>query len=86
MPLPQEPTRAPRNRKNEQAAKDDQDLLIKAILIIGIGLGVLLSPYFVTSPGMQSIVANSTLVGWFALVLGLGFGIAWVRRRMKRLK
>jgi hypothetical protein len=84
MPLPKEPTRAPRNRKNEQAAKDDQDLLIKAILITSIGLGVLLSPYFVTSPGMQSIVANSTLVGWFGLVLGLGFAVVWTRRRLKR--
>ena len=47
-----------------------------------IGLGVLLSPYFVTSPGMQGIVANASLVGWFALVLGVAFIGLYLRRRM----
>jgi len=49
-----------------------------------IGLGVLLSPYFITSPGMQSIVAQSGLVGWFALVLGLAFIGLYVRRRLAK--
>ncbi|RYX91827.1 MAG: hypothetical protein EOO28_24560 [Comamonadaceae bacterium] len=56
--------------------------MLKAIFCILIGLGVLVSPYFIRSPGMQNIVAQSSLVGWFALVLGLGFGITWLRRRM----
>jgi len=41
-----------------------------------IGLGVLISPYFIQSPGMQGIVAKASLVGWFALVLGIDFGVA----------
>jgi hypothetical protein len=41
---------------------------------------VLISPYFIQSPGMQGIVAQSSLVGWFALALGIGFGIAYARR------
>ena len=45
-----------------------------------IGLGVLLSPYFITSPGMQNIVAQSVLVGWFALVLGLAFTAVYLRK------
>jgi hypothetical protein len=47
-----------------------------------IGLGVVISPYFITSPGMQSIVAKSAAVGWFALVLGLAFVGLYARRRM----
>ncbi len=80
MPLPQEPTRAFTNAKTTKA---DQELLFKAILCGLIGLGVLISPYFITSPGMQGIVAQSSLVGWFALVLGIGFGLAYARRVMR---
>ena len=47
-----------------------------------IGLGVVVSPYFITSPGMQSIVASSAAVGWFALVLGLAFVGLYARRRI----
>jgi hypothetical protein len=32
---------------------------------------------------MQGIVANASLVGWFALVLGIGFGVAYGRRVMR---
>ncbi len=77
MPLPQEPTRPLTNTKSAAA---DRDLLLKAVLCVLIGLGVLISPYFITSPGMQGIVAQSTLVGWFSLVQGLGFGWAYYRR------
>ena len=47
-----------------------------------IGLGVVLSPYFITSPGMQGIVANAAAVGWFALVLGLAFLGLYARGRL----
>jgi uncharacterized membrane protein HdeD (DUF308 family) len=77
MPLPQKPTRPLTNTKSEKA---DKELLFKAVLCMLIGLGVLISPYFIQSPGMQGIVAQSSLVGWFALVLGIGFGIAYARR------
>ena len=80
MPLPSEPTRSFTNTKSAQA---DTELLFKAILCALIGLGVLISPYFIVSPGMQGIVAKSSLVGWFALALGLGFGLSYLRRLMR---
>ena len=47
-----------------------------------IGLGVVVSPYFITSPGMQGIVTQSAVVGWFALALGLAFVGLYARRRL----
>ena len=79
MPLPDAPTQKPNNAINR---KSNNDLLIKGILCVLIGLGVLVSPYFITSPGMQGIVANSAAVGWFALVLGFALmGLYWRRWR-----
>ena len=83
MPLPTAPTRRPNNPTSRLAdRKANNDLLIKGILCVLIGLGVLLSPYFVTSPGMQGIVAKAAVVGWFALVLGSAFVGLFLRRRM----
>ena len=83
MPLPTAPTRRPNNPTSRLAdRKANNDLLIKGILCVLIGLGVLLSPYFVTSPGMQGIVAKAAVVGWFALVLGCAFVGLFLRRRM----
>ena len=83
MPLPNAPTRRPNNPTTRLADKKaNNDLLIKGILCILIGLGVLLSPYYITSPGMQGIVAQASLVGWFALVLGVAFTGLHVRRRL----
>lgn len=83
MPLPNAPTRRPNNSATRQAdSKANSDLLVKGILCVLIGLGVLLAPYFVTSPGMQGIVAKASLVGWFALVLGIAFVGLYIRRRI----
>ena len=79
MPLPQAPTQKPVNKAHTKA---NNELAIKGILCILIGLGVVVSPYFITSPGMQGIVAKSAAVGWFALVLGLAFVGLYARRRM----
>ena len=80
MPLPDAPTQ--KLNTDNARNKANNELLIKGILCVLIGLGVLLSPYYITSPGMQGIVANSALVGWFALVLGLAFVGMYARRRM----
>ena len=80
MPLPIAPTQKPNN--SSARSKANNELLFKGILCSLIGLGVLVSPYFISSPGMQGIVAKSSLVGWFALVLGLAFVGLYVRRRM----
>jgi hypothetical protein len=80
MPLPSAPTRTPNNKASRLNANNE--LALKGILCTLIGLGVLVSPYFITSPGMQGIVAKSQLVGWFALVLGVAFLGLYARRRL----
>ena len=80
MPLPTAPTQKPANATTRNKANNE--LAIKGILCVLIGLGVLVSPYFISSPGMQGIVARSSLVGWFALVLGIAFVGLYARRRM----
>ncbi len=83
MPLPTPPTRRPNNPASRQADdKASNELLFKGILCALIGVAVLVSPYFITSPGMQGIVAKASLVGWFALVLGGAFIGLYVWRRM----
>ena len=79
MPLSQTPAQKPVNKFNTKA---NNELAIKGILCIMIGLGVVVSPYFIKSPGMQSIVAQSAAVGWFALALGLALLGVYARRRM----
>ena len=85
MPLPAAPDQkpvSPARRLAASALKANNELMIKGILCVLIGLGVLVSPYFISSPGMQGIVAKSALVGWFALVLGAAFIGLYARRRM----
>ena len=83
MPLPNAPTRRPNNASTRQIDKKaNNDLLIKGVLCLLIGLGVLVSPYFIASPGMQGIVAKASLVGWFSLVLGCAFVGLHLKRRM----
>jgi hypothetical protein len=61
----------------------DKDLLTKGLVIAFIGAAVLLAPYFVSSPGMRDVIGQSSLVGWFALVLGGAFVVRWLMRRKK---
>lgn len=69
---------------SRQRDKNANDLLIKGIVVALIGLAVLLAPYFSKSPELQTILAGSTLVGWFALVLGGAFIVQYVLRRRAR--
>ena len=80
MPLPNAPTQKPNN--NIVRRKANNELLLKGVLCAFIGLGVLISPYFISSPGMQGIVAKSSLVGWFALALGVAFIALYGKRRL----
>lgn len=71
----------PNSRTGKSSAKANTDLLQKGILIALIGLAVLLAPYFIKSPELLVIVAASSLVGWFALVLGVALIVRYVLRR-----
>ena len=85
MPLPPTPAPVPAQKPvNKVSVKANNELAIKGILCILIGLGVVVSPYFIKSPGMQSIVAQSAVVGWFALALGLAFVGLYAKRRFNR--
>lgn len=66
---------------SKRSHKANAELLQKGILCAFIGLAVLLSPFFIKSPGMQGIVANASLVGWFALVLGCALMARYAMRR-----
>lgn len=74
------------NPKSKLDIKANNELAIKGILCALIGLCVVVSPHFITSPGTQSMVANSAAVGWFALVLGLAFLGLSLRRRWANKK
>ena len=58
-----------------------RDLLIKGLLLCFIGLLVLVSPMVIRAPGFAEAVGGSSVVGWFALVLGIVFVVQWLARR-----
>ena len=83
MPLPPPPTRRPNNAATRQAQKKaDNELLFKGVLCVLIGAGVLLWPYFTTTSSVQEMLQSTSIVGWFALLLGCGFIAVFARRRM----
>ncbi|WP_287880427.1 hypothetical protein [Acidovorax sp.] len=72
---------APSRRPASPADKADKELLFKGVTCALIGLVVLIAPYVARSPGVQDIMAQSALVGWFALVLGGAFLVRYAMRR-----
>ncbi|MFN4119446.1 hypothetical protein [Acidovorax sp.] len=75
-----DPTDDPRSAAARQA---DKELLFKGVTCALIGLVILLAPYVARSDGVRELMAQATLVGWFALVLGLAFGVQYAVRRAK---
>lgn len=61
--------------------KAHKDLLIKGLMLCFLGLIVLISPSFIHAPAFAQVVAGSSVVGWFSLVLGIAFLAQWARRR-----
>lgn len=74
------PTRPPRSAAARQA---DKELLFKGVTCALIGLVILLAPYVARSDSVRELMAQATLVGWFALVLGIAFGVQYVVRRAR---
>lgn len=86
MPLPAPPTQRPNNPGTRAAdRKAVRELLVKGVLCALIGLGVLLGPMVIASPGVRGVVAQASLVGWFALVLGAALVAVSVRRHLAAL-
>ena len=77
---------SPANRPASPADKGDKELLFQGVTCALIGLVVLIAPYVARSPSVQDIMAQSALVGWFALVLGGGFMVRYAMRRAAATK
>ena len=74
MPLPSAP----------QKSKARNEILIKGLTIALIGIIILLAPVFKPESGIGQLFAQSYLVGWFALVLGLAFIGQFLWTRFKK--
>ena len=70
--------------RNSQQAKADKEMLFKGVTCALIGLVILLAPYVARSGSVRDLMAQATLVGWFALVLGGGFIVQYLLRRARR--
>lgn len=77
MPPPSAPQKsnAPRKNRNE--------ILIKGMTIALIGLIILVAPLLKPDSSIGQLFAQSSLVGWFALILGLAFIVQFLLRRPK---
>lgn len=71
------------HRPSRQRDLPPSDLLFKGIFITLIGLALLLAPRFMAATELRAIVADSYLVGWFALLLGAVFITQYAVRRRK---
>ena len=74
MPLPSPPKKS----------KSSNEILIKGMTIALIGVIILLAPVFKPESGVGQLFAQSYLVGWFALVLGLAFIGQHLFKRFKK--
>ena len=77
------PTPTPRNAASHQASKVDKELLFKGVTCALIGLVILLAPFVARSASVRELMGQAALVGWFALVLGIAFGVQYGLRRAK---
>jgi len=74
---------APRTPASAAATRADKELLLKGVTCTLIGLVILLAPYVARSGSVREMMAQATVVGWFALVLGLAFGVQYGVRRAR---
>lgn len=68
-------------RQWDAQRKSDQDLLIKGIILVLIGLVIVVSPYVSQGDIVQGVFAKASAVGWFSLVLGAAFVLRFGLRR-----
>jgi uncharacterized membrane protein HdeD (DUF308 family) len=67
-----------------QKSKARNEVLIKGLTIALIGIIILLAPVFKPESGIGQLLAQSYLVGWFALILGLAFIVQFLLSRRKK--
>ncbi|MCO4095261.1 MAG: hypothetical protein HEQ37_18570 [Acidovorax sp.] len=79
MPAP----RTPASTAATRASKADKELLFKGVTCALIGLVILLAPYIARSDSVRELMAQANVVGWFALVLGIAFGVQYGLRRAR---
>ena len=56
----------------------------RGLLCIAIGGAVLVAPQFLQSPRWHDMVAGASVVGWFALALGIALVAVDLFQRTKR--
>ena len=49
------------------------DVLVKGVILAMIGLILLIAPHFMSASPLSDMFRQASVVGWFALVLGLAF-------------
>ena len=75
MPAP------PDTPRKATASKADKELLFKGVTCALIGLVILVAPFVARSASVRELMGQAALVGWFALVLGIAFGVQYGLRR-----
>lgn len=70
--------------KDTPHTKQTKELLFKGVTCALIGLVILLAPYVARSDSVRELMGQATVVGWFALVLGLAFMLQYGLRRRRR--
>ena len=68
-------------RQYDAQRKSDQELLIKGIILVLIGLVIVVSPHVMQTDIVQGLFAKAPAVGWFSLVLGVAFVVRFSMRR-----
>ncbi len=63
--------------------KHDTELLTKGVICALIGLVILIGPYVARGEGVRELLQQASLVGWFALVLGLAFLVRYGLNRRR---
>ena len=74
---------SPDTSRKSTATKADKELLFKSVTLALIGLVILLAPHVARSASVRDLMSQAALVGWFALVLGIAFGVQYGLRRAK---
>jgi uncharacterized membrane protein HdeD (DUF308 family) len=67
-----------------QKSKARNEVLIKGLTIALIGLIILVAPLVKPESGVGQLLAQSYLVGWFALILGLAFIVQFLLGKRKK--